>query len=238
MSDESAKYQSGEAPPPNSVDADVIISADTLRDNRIPPGQSRTRKWPVLDATGTPAIPADWQLDVFGLVDHPLTFTLDEFRQLPRVKVFADFHCVTRWSRLGNLWEGVSTRSLCAAAGIRAEAKFVLLHAYDNGWTSNLPLQNFLAPDALIADLHEGEPLSADHGGPVRAIVPLLYAWKSAKWLKAIEFSAEDKLGFWERGGYHSHGDPWVVDDTHVDGERFQVPSEVPPGFNDGSNPF
>ncbi|MBI2479675.1 MAG: molybdopterin-dependent oxidoreductase, partial [Planctomycetia bacterium] len=103
--------------------------------------------------------------------------------------------------------------------------KFVLLHAYDNGWTTNLPLEDFLASDALITDLHDGEPLSADHGGPVRAIVPLLYAWKSAKWLKAIEFSAEDKPGYWERGGYHSHGDPWVVDETHVDGERFQDPS-------------
>lgn len=236
MSTEDTKYQLGDAPQPTSFDADVIISSDSLRENRIPPGQSRTRKWPVLDATGTPTMPANWKLEIFGLVDRPLTFTLDEFRQLPRVKVFADFHCVTRWSRLGNLWEGVSTRYLFEAAAVRPEAKFVLLHAYDNGWTTNLPLEDFLAPDALITDLHDGEPLSADHGGPVRAIVPLLYAWKSAKWLKAIEFSAEDKLGFWERGGYHSHGNPWVVNETHVDGERFQVPSQIPPGFNDGSN--
>lgn len=236
MSAEDTKYQRGDAPQPTSFDADVIISSDSLRENRIPPGQSRTRKWPVLDATGTPTMPANWKLEIFGLVDSPLTFTLDEFRQLPRVKVFADFHCVTRWSRLGNLWEGVSTRYLFEAAAVRPEAKFVLLHAYDNGWTTNLPLEDFIAPDALIADLHDGEPLSADHGGPVRAIVPLLYAWKSAKWLKAIEFSAEDKLGFWERGGYHSHGDPWVVNETHVDGERFQIPSQIPPGFNDGSN--
>jgi DMSO/TMAO reductase YedYZ molybdopterin-dependent catalytic subunit len=238
MSTENAKYQSGDTPQPAGFDSDVIISSDTLREHRIPPGQSRTRKWPVLDATGTPVIPANWRLEIFGLVDRPSTLTLDEFRQLPRVKVFADFHCVTRWSRLGNLWEGVSTRYLCDAAGVSPEAKFVLLHAYDNGWTTNLPLEDFLASDALIADLHDGEPLSADHGGPVRAIVPRLYAWKSAKWLKAIEFSAEDKLGFWERGGYHSHGDPWVVDETHVDGERFQVPSQVPPGFNDGSSSY
>jgi DMSO/TMAO reductase YedYZ molybdopterin-dependent catalytic subunit len=238
MTTDDTKYQSGEPVQPGFLHAEVIISSDTLRDNRIPPGQSRTRKWPVLDATGTPAMPANWKLEVFGLVDRPLTFTLDEFRQLPRVKVFADFHCVTRWSRLGNLWEGVSTRYLFDAAGVRAEAKFVLLHAYDNGWSTNLPLADFLAPDALIADLHEGEPLSADHGGPVRAVVPLLYAWKSAKWLKAIEFSAENQLGYWERGGYHSHGDPWMVDETHVDGERFQNPSDLPPGFNDGSDPF
>jgi len=238
MSNEPSKYQSGDAPQPASLDSGVIISSDTQRANRIPPGQSRTRKWPVLDATGTPPIPADWKLEVFGLVDRPLSFTLDEFRQLPRVKVFADFHCVTRWSRLGNLWEGVSTRYLFEAAGGHPEAKFVILHAYDNGWTTNLPLADFLAPDALITDLHDGEPLSADHGGPVRAMVPMLYAWKSAKWLKGIEFSAEDRLGFWERGGYHSHGDPWVVDEKHVDGERFQFPSQIPPGFNDGGDAF
>ncbi|MCA9119071.1 MAG: molybdopterin-dependent oxidoreductase [Planctomycetaceae bacterium] len=233
MSEDHSKYQAGDAPTPSELSADVVISSDTLRDNRIPPGQSRTRKWPVLDATGTPQIPANWQLEVFGMVSRRLTFTLDEFRELPRVKVFADFHCVTRWSRLGNLWEGVSTRYLFDAAGVRPEARFVLLHGFDNGWSTNLPLEDFLAPDALIADLHDGEALSADHGGPVRAIVPLLYAWKSAKWLKAIEFSTEDQLGYWERGGYHSHGDPWVVNDTHLDGERFQDPSLVPPGFND-----
>lgn len=238
MSDQDTKYQPGDAPQPTSLGSNVIISSDTLRTNRIPPGQSRTRKWPVLDASGTPPAPADWKLEVFGLVDNVLSFTLDEFRQLPRVKVFADFHCVTRWSRLGNLWEGVSTRYLFETSGGRPEAKFVILHAYDNGWTTNLPLADFLAPDALITDLHDGEPLSADHGGPVRAMVPMLYAWKSAKWLKGIEFSAEDKLGYWERGGYHSHGDPWVVDDEHVDGERFQSPSQIPPGFDSGPDPF
>ncbi|MBC8352856.1 MAG: molybdopterin-dependent oxidoreductase [Planctomycetes bacterium] len=236
MSNESSKYQSGDAPQPVSLDDDVIVSSDTRRTNRIPPGQSRTRKWPVLDATGTPKIPDEWKLEVFGFVSQPLTFTMEAFRELPRVKIFADFHCVTRWSRLGNIWEGVSTRYFFEAAGVAREAKFVILHAYDNGWTTNLPLNDFLAPDALITDLHDGGPLSADHGGPVRAMIPMLYAWKSAKWLKAIEFSAEDKLGFWERGGYHAHGDPWVVDEQHVDGERFQTPSQPPAGFNDDSN--
>lgn len=238
MQNEDAKYQSGDAPIAEGLEPNVIVSPDTRRGNRIPPGQSRTRKWPVLDATGTPSIPADWKLKVFGLVDQPLTFTADEFRELPRTKVFADFHCVTRWSRLGNLWQGVSTRYFFESSAVQQEVKFVILHAYDNDWTTNLPLQDFLAPDALIADLHDGQPLTADHGGPVRAIVPLLYAWKSAKWLKGIEFSADDKLGYWERGGYHTHGDPWVVDDQHVDGERFQTPSQPPPGFNDGSDPF
>ncbi len=202
-------YQTGEAPGPETCGDDVIISPDTRRGNRVPPGQSRTRKWPVLDASGTPRIPEDWKLEIFGLVERPLVFTLEQFRQLPRVKVFADFHCVTQWSRLGNRWEGVSTRDLLDQAGVRPEARFVILHGYDQGWTTNLPLTDFLAEDALITDLHDGEPLSADHGGPVRAMVPQLYAWKSAKWLKGIELSDIDKPGYWERGGYHLHGDPW-----------------------------
>lgn len=204
------KYQRGGPPTPDGLGPDVIISPDVLRDSRIPPGQSRTRKWPVLDATGTPPVPLDaWRLEVFGLVERPLAFTLEEFRRLPRVKVFADFHCVTRWSRLGNLWEGVATRELLDRAGVQPAARFVILHAYDQGWTTNLPLADFVVDDALLADMHDGRPLSADHGGPVRAMVPRLYAWKSAKWIKGIELSGVDRPGYWERGGYHNHGDPW-----------------------------
>jgi len=204
------KYQPGDSPTAADLPPDVIISPDTQRENRIPPGQSRTRKWPVLDAFGTPQIPLDrWQLRVFGLVERPYALTLDEFRTLPRVKVFADFHCVTAWSRLGNLWEGVSTRELLDRAGVLPAAKFVVCHAYDNGWTTNLPLSEFLADDALLADTHDGEPISADHGGPVRGMIPRLYAWKSAKWIAAIELVAEDRPGYWEQGGYHLLGDPW-----------------------------
>ncbi len=204
------KYQKGEPPLP-PPDAGLIISSDTLRSERIPPGQSRTRKWPVLDAFGPPKFdPAQWTLDIFGLVERPCRFTLEEFRQLPRVKVFADFHCVTQWSRLGNVWEGVSTRELLNRAGVRPEAKFVICHAYDNGWTTNLPLADFLSNDALLTDLHDGEPISLEHGGPVRGMVPLLYAWKSAKWIRGIELVAVDRPGYWEQGGYHLRGDPWT----------------------------
>jgi DMSO/TMAO reductase YedYZ molybdopterin-dependent catalytic subunit len=205
------KYQAGDAPAPAEQPAGVIISPDTRREDRIPPGQSRTRKWPVLDAFGPPQIDlANWKLDMFGAVERPLIFTLAEFQALPRVKVFADFHCVTQWSRLGNVWEGVSTRELLNRAGIKPEAKFVICHGYDHGWTTNLPLADFLAEDALLCDLHDGEPISLDHGGPVRGMVPQLYAWKSAKWIRGIELSANDKPGYWERGGYHNHGDPWT----------------------------
>src|SRR4051812_40607263 len=205
-----SKYQSGQPASAEEQPEQVIVSPDTQRPNRLPPGQTRTRKWPVLDAFGTPHVPLEqWRLQVFGLVERPLTLTLPEFQSLPRVKVFSDFHCVTRWSRLGNLWEGVATRELLTRAGAKPEAMFVVCHGFDNDWTTNLPLADFLADDALLADAHDGEPICAEHGGPVRGLVPRLYAWKSAKWIRGIELVARDQPGYWERGGYHLHGDPW-----------------------------
>lgn len=204
------KYQSGD-PPPHPEEDGIIISSDTHREKRIPPGQSRTRKWPVLHYGHVPTINlATWRLEIDGLVDRPLKFTWVEFQGLPRVKVFADFHCVTRWSRLGNLWEGVSIHELIRQAGVQPEAKYVVATGYDSGWTTNLPLKDLLEPDVLLADRHDGEPIDADHGGPVRLMVPLLYAWKSAKWLRKITFVAEDRPGYWEQAGYHDHGDPWT----------------------------
>ncbi|MFT7641286.1 MAG: DMSO/TMAO reductase YedYZ molybdopterin-dependent catalytic subunit [Pirellulaceae bacterium] len=205
------KYQEGDAVSPHNAPAGIIVSRDTFRDERVPPGQSRTRKWPVLDAFGPPQIDLDnWKLEVFGMVDKPYSLTLDEFKRLPRISVFADFHCVTRWSRLSNIWEGVSHRELLEPAKVQPAAKFVILHGYDHGWSTNLPLTDFLAEDALLTDTHDGQPISAEHGGPVRSMVPLLYAWKSAKWIRGIELSDTDKPGYWERAGYHNHGDPWT----------------------------
>ena len=217
------KYQKGEPRGPQEAPPGVIISSDTHRANRIPPGQTRTRKWPVLQYGRAPVVRSEaWELEVCGVVGRPYRRDWDAFRAWRRVQVFSDFHCVTRWSRLDNVWEGVSTREILDRAGVQSSARFVILHGYDDGWTTNLPLDDFLSADALIADTHDGEHLSADHGGPVRAIVPLLYAWKSAKWLKGIELVAEDQPGLWERVGYHNHGDPWVQNDRHPDGERFQ----------------
>jgi DMSO/TMAO reductase YedYZ molybdopterin-dependent catalytic subunit len=205
-----AKYQIGEPPGPDAAPPGTIISPDTRRGDRLPPRQSRTRKWPVLDAFGVPAIDLGcWSLRVFGLVERELTLGLAEFRSLPRVRVLADLHCVTRWSRLGNLWEGVPCRELLGRAGVKSAARFVVCHAYDHGWTTDLPLEYFLAEDALLADTHDGLPLPAEHGGPVRGVVPRLYAWKSAKWVKAIEVVAADRPGYWEGRGYHLRGDPW-----------------------------
>ncbi len=208
---EASKTQTEEIPRPEDQAPGIIISPDTRRARRVPPGQSRTKKWPVLDAFGPPQIDlADWELRLGGLVAQPIEWSWEEFQKLPRVKVFADFHCVTRWSRLGNVWEGVATRDLVDRAGGAApNAKFVTAYGYDSGWTTNLPLEDFLAEDSLVAILHDGELITTEHGGPARLIVPQLYAWKSAKWLAGIELMDRDLAGFWERNGYHMHGDPW-----------------------------
>lgn len=203
-------YQRDEPPIAENLPEGVIVSRDALRDERLPPGQVRTRKWPVLDASGTPRVDLSrWRLTIDGLTDRPCQLTWDQFRELPRVKVFADFHCVTRWSRLGNLWEGVSMQMLLNKCGVRPQARYAILHAADQGWTTNLPLDDLLRDDVLLADTLDGMPIPADHGGPVRAIVPHLYAWKSAKWICRIELTEENRRGYWESAGYHDRGDPW-----------------------------
>jgi DMSO/TMAO reductase YedYZ molybdopterin-dependent catalytic subunit len=190
-------------------DKDLIISPDTERSERIPPGQYQTRNWPVLHYGGVPNIPtAKWTLRLFGLVEKERTLTYAEFMDLPPAKVFSDIHCVTTWSRLDNLWEGVSVIQLKSIVNILPETAFAIVHAANN-FTTNIPLQDFFAPDVLLAIKHNREPISADHGGPVRLVVPRLYFWKSAKWITGIEFSDKDQPGFWERAGYHNHGDPW-----------------------------
>jgi DMSO/TMAO reductase YedYZ molybdopterin-dependent catalytic subunit len=207
-----SKTQGEEIPSSGSLPPGVIISPDTRRTTRIPPGQSRTKKWPILDASGAPQIDlARWSFRLDGLVVKNVNWSWQEFLLLPRTKVFSDFHCVTRWSRLGNLWEGVTTRELVRlAGGVRPEARFVLVHGYDRGWTTNLPLDDFLAEDALVATHHDGEPIALEHGGPARLIVPRLYAWKSAKWVSGVTLLEKDEAGFWEKNGYHMRGDPWA----------------------------
>jgi DMSO/TMAO reductase YedYZ molybdopterin-dependent catalytic subunit len=206
------KIQGAHIPSPAGLAMDVVVSPDTRRRERIPPGQSRTRKWPVLDASGPPVINLDkWRFRMSGMVEKEVQWTWKEFTELPRVKVFGDFHCVTKWSRLGNLWEGVSTRELIQrGGGARPEAHYAMVYGYDRGWTTNLPLEHLLAEDALVAILHDGEPISTEHGSPARLIVPRLYAWKSAKWVSGVELMEQDRPGFWEANGYHMRGDPWT----------------------------
>ena len=221
--DTDPKYQTDDAPSADDIEAGVIISADTRRENRLPKGQHRTRKWPVLHASHVPEIDsATWRLTVDGLVDHELSFSLEEFRKLPRSKVFADFHCVTAWSRLGNLWEGVLVRDLLKLLQPTSGAGFVVIAGADNNWTTNLPLEHFLADDVILTDTHDGVPLDADHGGPVRLIVPRLFAWKSAKWINRITFVEHNQPGFWEQAGYHNVGDPWLDQRYRDDTEWLQ----------------
>jgi DMSO/TMAO reductase YedYZ molybdopterin-dependent catalytic subunit len=187
----------------------IIHSPDTQRQNRLPPGQHLTQKWPVLHYGSVPVIKtSNWRLKIFGLVKEEKTLSYEEFMALPMVQVFSDIHCVTTWSRLDNLWEGLSTEQLKDLVQIAPETQFVIVHG-TGGFTTNLSFEDFFQPDVLLAISHDHEPISADHGAPVRLVVPRRYFWKSAKWLTGIEFSRRDKPGFWESNGYHNHGDPW-----------------------------
>lgn len=177
---------------------------------RLPPGQYLTKKWPVLSYERTPKFdPTTWRFTVKGLVEEPFELTWEQFLALPRVMLTADFHCVTTWSRYDNTWEGVHIRTILERARPQPEAKFVGVHSW-TGYTTNLPLESLADDDVLIAIKHDGKDLEPEHGGPVRLIVPKLYAYKSAKWLDGLEFLAKDKPGFWEVRGYHNRADPWT----------------------------
>jgi DMSO/TMAO reductase YedYZ molybdopterin-dependent catalytic subunit len=176
---------------------------------RLPPGQHLVRDWPVLDLGEHPEISHDdWRLTIDGAVERPTVWSWETFLSQPQTTSMSDIHCVTTWSRFDNHWTGVATRDLLEAVAPRPEARFVVLHSYDD-YTTNLTLEDFASPDALLAYSWEGAPLTREHGGPVRLIVPRLYFWKSAKWLQRIELSACDEPGLWEVNGYHNRGDPW-----------------------------
>jgi DMSO/TMAO reductase YedYZ molybdopterin-dependent catalytic subunit len=189
--------------------AEKKVAAAGYDPARLPPGQYLTEKWPVLHAGSVPTVDlATWDLRVSGEVEHPLTLTWDALRQLPARDVTVDIHCVTRWSRFDTRFHGVHWSELAKLVQPRPSARFVVAHA-EQGFTANLPLAAIQAPDALIAWEADGEPLTADHGWPVRLMVASRYFWKSAKWLRGIELSRIDKPGFWERYGYHNDADPW-----------------------------
>ncbi|MGZ7116577.1 MAG: sulfite oxidase-like oxidoreductase [Methanobacterium sp.] len=190
-------------------DKSVIISEDINRKERIPPGQHETSKWPVLHAGSVQKIDTSkWEFKIFGLVDEEKELNFTEFSSLPVSKVFSDIHCVTTWSKLNNIWEGVSTSKIKELVDIPSDAKYVMVHASGN-FSTNLPIEDFFQPDVLFATKHNGIPLTKGHGGPLRLVVPKLYFWKSAKWVTGVEFMDDDKPGFWESTGYHMHGDPW-----------------------------
>jgi len=194
--------------------------ADARDMNRLPPGQSLTQKFPVLHFGAVPkANLATWNFRVFGLVENEVTWNWDEFNKLPRTKVLMDIHCVTRWSKVDTLWEGVSVATLVKEGFIKfkPEAQFVVQHC-ENNYTTNTPLSVVMQPNFLLATHYDGQPLTPDHGYPLRGVIgsfadrseeSTAYFWKGGKWLRGLEFLAEDKPGFWEKGGYHNEADPW-----------------------------
>jgi DMSO/TMAO reductase YedYZ molybdopterin-dependent catalytic subunit len=188
------------------------LGAGHVGHDRLPPGQHLVRpdSFPILDLGVRPKFdPATWTFDAFGEVERPLRCTWEEFLTLPTVTVTRDFHCVTTWSKYDVTWTGVSFRWLAEHVGVKPAAQHVIAHCADLGYTTNVPLADMMAADVLLAYQLEGEPLPHEHGGPLRTLVPHLYAWKSAKFLRRLEFSAVDKPGFWEVRGYHNYGDPW-----------------------------
>jgi DMSO/TMAO reductase YedYZ molybdopterin-dependent catalytic subunit len=186
----------------------MTANADELA-QRTPPGQVLTTKWPVLTYGLTPKFnPKTWSFRCFGLVEEEVSWTWEEFLALPRSEVFCDIHCVTRWSRLDNRFEGVHIREIMQRIRLKPEVKFVVVHA-DPGYTTNLALTDLVDDDVILALSHDGQPLEPDHGGPLRLVVPKLYFWKSAKWLRGFEFLDVNPPGFWEVNGYHMRADPW-----------------------------
>jgi DMSO/TMAO reductase YedYZ molybdopterin-dependent catalytic subunit len=166
-------------------------------------------RWPILHQGEIPAFdPATWDFQVWGNVDAAQSWTWPEIRHLPVVTLDGDLHCVTRWSSLGHTWTGVSSRSLYDLVRVRPSARFVLLHG-EGGYSANMTIADFLDRRVVLATHHDGEPLTPEHGAPLRAVVPDRYAWKSVKWLRGVEFLAEDRPGFWESFGYSNSADPW-----------------------------
>ncbi len=177
---------------------------------RTPPGQTLTSKWPVLHYGDVPIVrESDFRFKAWGLVERPAEWTWAQFTSLPRTRVTSDFHCVTTWSRLDNAWEGISFKTIAELVGIQARAKHVMVHASD-GYYTNVALDWLRDDDVLFAWSHDGQPLSAEHGGPLRLVVPKLYAWKSAKWVSGLEFLEADRRGYWEERGYHNRGEPFA----------------------------
>ena len=202
-----AKQRWAEKQKARGVVARAVASAD-----RLPPGQKLTEGFPVLDLGVQPEIPlSEWSLSIDGLVDNPVSLSWAQFGALPQVDDVSDFHCVTTWSKFDCRWGGVALTTLYELARPRPEAGFVYFSSFD-GYSKNVSLDKCLDDDTLVATSFDGAPISREHGGPARVIIPKLYAWKGAKFVKAITFLSEDKLGFWEVRGYSNTADPWTED--------------------------
>jgi DMSO/TMAO reductase YedYZ molybdopterin-dependent catalytic subunit len=186
-------------------------------DERLPPGQYITTDFPVLSAGPTPRTPlAQWSLTIRGSVKTPTTWTWEQFKGLPRETFTTDIHCVTKWSKFDTIWAGVTVDTLLQNVGVDSAARFITAWS-DGGYTTNLPLEAVTGGKAWVADEFDGESLDPEHGGPARLLVPKLYFWKSAKWVRGIELHERDEPGFWEVNGYHNYGDPWKEQRYHGD---------------------
>ncbi len=187
-----------------------MLRRQTSDDPRVPAGQRLTRGWPVLHASPIPTFnPDTWRFRLWGLVDNEIEWTWDQFRDLPKVVMQADFHCVTGWTKLDNAWEGVSFREISARAGVQPAAQHCLIYA-PYGYTANVPLDVLMDDDVLFAWSHDGAPLEPEHGYPLRLIVPKRYAWKSVKWANGVQFAQNDTRGYWEERGYHNNAEPFA----------------------------
>ena len=179
------------------------------QDRRLPPGQSLTLKWPVLHEGDIPVFDRKhWDFQARGLVQNPIALSWEEFGRLPQNRIRADFHCVTTWSKFDNEWGGVPFRVIAEMVRPLPQARYVMVHA-DAGYTTNVPLEDLLRDNVLFASSHAPEPFTPEHGAPLRLIVPHLYAWKSPKWVRGLDFMEQDRPGYWERVGYHMRGDPF-----------------------------
>ena len=182
---------------------------EKVNSDRIPPGQRLTDKFPVLHYGSIPLFDrATWDLKIFGLVEEPLTLSYDQFLELPATRIVADIHCVTTWSKLDTIWEGVLFRELMDSVQVDPEARFVMVHC-EQGFTTSVPREVLMDDDVLLAYRYDDQPLAPEHGYPLRLVVPKKYFWKSAKWVRGLELMAQDRLGFWEVRGYHNSADPW-----------------------------
>jgi len=191
-------------------DGRLITGAAAEYEQRLPPGQRLVKDWPVLDLGVHPNVPAQaFRLDADGAVENPVSLDHAEFMALPQQESVSDMHCVTQWSRYDNRWKGVAVGTLLELVRPKSEAQHVIFHSHD-GYTTNVRLDQFDQPDCFLVHEWEGKPIDRQHGGPVRVLIPRLYLWKSAKWIRRIEFSAIDKPGFWEVRGYNNNGDPWL----------------------------
>ncbi len=199
---------------------------------RLPKGQYLTERWPILHAGAVPRADLErWTFRMHGLVEREVTLTWQEFMALPKMDYRCDIHCVTTWSRFDNVFTGVPFRVIFELCKPRTDAQYAMVEA-ENGFAANLPLKELLRSGVMFAHAHNGETLTPEHGYPLRLVVPHLYFWKSAKWVRGVEFMAEDSPGFWEERGYHMLGDPWVTDESNPDGQRFR---DDPAWFGDRS---